>query len=348
MTSLRIVLILVVTAALSVAQAEAKKVAPLFASDDVLAVTINAPFQKVMQNRSSNEELPATLTYVDAEAGEVTVDLAIRTRGRFRRQKDVCTFAPLRLNFKKSSVKGTVFAKSDKLKLVTHCRNSNRRYAQSLLAEYMAYRIFNLVTDQSFRVRPLQVRYVDTEDKRRVREAFAFIIEHRDQLGKRIGLKTNEATATEVESLDGAHTNLGSLFQFLIGNTDFSPIRAAPGETCCHNNMLFGEDPGEILVIPYDFDQSGIVNAPHGAPNPRFGLRDVRDRLYRGRCVNNEFLDASVQAFIEHKAEIFALFDEHPDISRPTLKQTRRFLNDFYNIIENPERLEARIVEKCL
>ena len=350
MTPLRIVLILVLGISPSVllADDEGKNAAPLFASDDVLTVTISAPFNQIMKNRSSDEELPATLTYIDTEAGEVTVDLSIRTRGRFRRQARVCSFAPLRLNFKKSSVKDTVFAKSDKLKLVTHCRTGNKRYAQSLLAEYMAYRIFNLVTDQSFRVRPLQVLYVDSAGESKDREAFAFVIEHRNQLGKRIGMKSNDATETEVESLDAAHTNLGSLFQFLIGNTDFSPIRAAPGETCCHNNMLFGETPGEIVVIPYDFDQSGIVNAPHGAPNPRFGLRNVRDRLYRGRCVNNENLDASVQVFIERKADIYALFEEHPGFSKSTVKQTRRFLDDFYEIIENPKRFETRIVEKCL
>jgi len=350
MTPLRIVLILILGMAPTIVKAddEAKEVAPLFASNEVLDVTIIAPFEKIMTDRSSDEELPATLVYTDTEAGQVTVDLAVRTRGRFRRHPRVCSFAPLRLNFKKSSIKGTVFAKSDKLKLVTHCRNGNKRYAQSLLAEYTAYRIFNQVTDQSFRVRPLRVRYVDSDGESEGLEAFAFIIEHRDQLGKRIGMMVNKSTETEVASLNAAHTNLGSLFQFLIGNTDYSPIRAAPGESCCHNNMLFGETPGEILVIPYDFDQSGIVNAPHGSPNPRFGLRNVRDRLYRGRCVNNEHLDESARAFIEHRAAIYALFEEHPDYSKSMLKQTRRFLDAFYETLENPKTRETRILDKCL
>lgn len=350
MVPLRIVPLLILSAAVSAAKAddEAPRVAPLFSSDDVLAVTIDAPFSRIMKDRTSDEELPATLTYTDAEAGEVTVELAIRTRGRFRRRSRVCPFAPLRLNFRKSSVKGTEFAQSDKMKLVTHCRTDNRRYAQSLLAEYMAYRIFNLVTDRSFRVRPLQVRYVDSEGESADQEAFAFVIEHRDQLGKRIGLKANDAKETEIELLHAAHTNLGSLFQFMIGNTDFSPIRASPDETCCHNNMLFGETPGEIFAIPYDFDQSGIVNAPHGSPNPRFGLRNVRDRLYRGRCANNEHLDDSARAFIEHKAEILALFDEYPGFSPSTRRQTRRFLDDFFDILENPRKRRAHITRKCL
>ncbi len=350
MTPLRIVLVLVLGTGLSDALAEdgSGETAPLFASNNVLEVTLNAPFAKIMEDRSSDEEYPSTLTYTDADAGEVSVELAVRTRGRFRRQPRVCEFAPLRLNIRKSTAKGTEFAKSDKLKLVTHCHTGNKRYEQSLLAEYMAYRIFNLITDHSFRVRPLLIHYVDSDGIGEDLEAFAFVIEHRDQLGKRIGLQQNEVPETEIASLQAEHTNLVSLFQYLIGNTDFSPIRAAPGEPCCHNNMLFGDTPGEIFVIPYDFDQSGIVNAPHGSPNPRFGLRNVRDRLYRGRCANNAHLDTSAQAFLDRKADIYALFEDHPGFNKPMLKQTTRFLNGFFETLENPKRRESRIAEKCL
>ncbi len=348
MKPLRIVLILVLGAAVTTAGASEKprKAAPLFSSNEVLEVTIRAPFSTIMRERSSDEDLPATLTYTDASEGEVTVELGIRTRGRFRRQHKVCGFAPLRLNFKKSAVKETVFAKSDKLKLVTHC-NSNKLYARALVREFLAYRVFNLVTDHSFRVRPLNVRYVDTDGKKKDVESFAFIIEHREQLGKRIGLKPNESMTTEIKLLDGAHTNLGSVFQFFIANTDFSPIRAAPGEPCCHNNMLFGDTDGEILVIPYDFDMSGLVNAPHSAPNPRFKLRSVTDRLYRGRCANNEHIETSAQAFIDKKSEIYALFAAQPELGK-TLRQTNRFLDKFFKTIEDPKKRAKELTDKCL
>ena len=145
------------------------KTAPLFSSNDILDVTIRAPFTTIMRQRSGDEELPATLTYVDGEADEVTVDLNIRTRGRFRRQSKICKWAPLRLNFKKSTVKNTVFAGSDKLKLVTHCRNGSVRYSQALQSEHLAYRILNVLTDTSFRVRMLRITYVDTDKKDRAR-----------------------------------------------------------------------------------------------------------------------------------------------------------------------------------
>jgi hypothetical protein len=325
-----------------------KKTAPLFASNDLLEVTIRGPFSTIMRVRSLEEEQAGTLTYKDPEAGDVTVDLGIRTRGRFRHKEEVCPFAPLRLNFKKSSVKGTLFAGSNKLKLVTHCRNGATPYTQALLKEYLAYRIFNQVTDNSYRVRLLSVTYVDSDRKDRERTYFAFLIEHREQVAKRIGFDVNSMETAEIKLLDPAQTNLGSVFQYMIANTDFSPIRAAAGEPCCHNNVLFGDQAGAILGIPYDFDMSGIVNAPYAVPNPRFGLRNVRERLYRGRCVNNEHLGASTQAFIAQKQAIFDLITNDAHFDKGTRKKTTRFINDFYATIEDPEKMQASLVKKCL
>jgi len=349
MTPLRTTILLAFFwASLSDAADDEKKTVPLFSSNDMLEVTIRAPFTSIMRVRSLDEEQPATLTYNDPEAGVVSVDLEIRTRGRFRHQKEVCPWAPLRLDFKKSTTKDTLFAGSDKIKMVTHCRAGSTPNTQALLKEHLAYRIYNQVTDNSFRVRLLRVTYVDTDRNDRKRTYFAFLIEHRDQLSDRIGIPINEAEATEIKFLEPAQTNLGSVFQYLIANTDFSPIRAAPGETCCHNNVLFGDQDGELQVIPYDFDMSGIVNAPYATPNPRFGLRNVRERLYRGRCVNNSHLGASTQAFIDQKQAIFDLINNNEHFDRGTRKKTTRFLNDFYATIEDPKKLQANIVKKCI
>lgn len=324
------------------------KTAPLFESDDLLEVTIRGPYSKIMRERSREKDEPGSLTYNDAEKGEVEVELGIRTRGRFRHQEEVCPWAPLRLNFKKSSAKGTLFQGSKKLKLVTHCRNGVSRYTQGLLSEYFAYRIFNQVTDRSFRVRLLRVTYVDSERNNRSRTELAFLIEHRDQVADRIGTTVNRSESTETEFLDGANMNLVSVFQYMIANTDFSPIRAAPGESCCHNNVLFGDQDGEILSVPYDFDMAGIVDAPYAEPNPRFRLRNVKQRLYRGRCPNSEHLGASTKAFIDKKQAIYDLIQNNEDYAKSTRKKTLRFISEFYDTIENPKKLESNLTRKCI
>lgn len=324
------------------------KTALLFTSNDILDVRIRAPFTTIMRERSVDEDKPATLTYNDTEAGEVTVELGIRARGRFRRQSRTCKWAPLRLNFKKSTVKQTVLAGSDKMKLVTHCRKGSRIYSQAVLTEHLAYRILNLLTDASFRVRLLRVTYVDTDKKDRENTEFAFIIEHKSQLAKRIGLDINEVPSTRVRFLDPSHTNLTSVFQYMIGNTDFSPIRAAPGEPCCHNHILCGTEEGSVVPVPYDFDMAGIVDAPHASPSPNFKIRSVRERLYRGRCRNNEHVTASVRAFIDHKDEIYDLVTSNEFFDARTRRDTLGYFDEFYRTIENPKRLQSRLINKCI
>jgi len=351
MTKLRTIFLLLAISLSATASGDddSRKTAPLFSSDDILEVTIKGPFTTIMKERSLDDDHPATLTYADAQVGEVSVELGVRTRGRFRRQSNICRWAPLRLNFKKSTVKKTEFAGADKMKLVTHCRNGSKNHTQALLSEFLAYRILNTMTDASFRVRLMRVTYIDTDKKDRERTELAFMIEHKDQLAKRIGLDINETEATEIELLDARYTNLSSVYQYLIGNTDFSPIRAAPGEPCCHNYMLFGSDAARILPIPYDFDMSGIVDAPHSAPNKRFGLRNVRERLYRGRCTNNEHIGTSVQAFLDKKPAIYELVDSLGDLYNDrTRKDTLRFLDDYFAVISNPERVKSNLVDECI
>ena len=336
--------------ALSVAQADDEepggKVAPLFAADDIVDVTIRAPIAQIMEVRSVEEETPGTFSYRDAESGEqVTLDVGIRTRGRFRRDPKTCPFAPLRLNFKKT--KGTLLAKSNKMKLVTHCRTGSTRYEQALLKEFIAYRILNTMTDWSFRVRLLRVRYEDSGNDGKDIDTYAFIIEHRNQLGKRIGMNVDESESTTIAALDSAHTNLVSIFQLLIGNTDFSPIKGVPGERCCHNHVLLKNDSNQISV-PYDFDISGIVSPPHARPNPRFQLKSVKQRLYRGRCANNEYLESTLQLFRDRREAIFSLITDLDVMSKSEKTKTTRYVEDFYKVIDTPRLMKKDIVKGCL
>ena len=350
MSLLRTTLILIAIAfgATALGDDDAHEITPLFSSNEVLDVTLRGPFSTIMRKRSREKDLPATLTYDDAARGSVTVEIGIQARGRFRRQQEVCRWAPLRLNFRKSSLENTVFAGSDKMKLVTHCRNESERHTQALLAEHLAYRILNLVTDASFRVRLLRITYIDTDKKDRERVELGFLIEHKDQVARRIGLAVNEAPKIAIDALDARHTNLGSVYQYLIGNTDFSPIRAAPDEACCHNYVLFGTEEGRILSIPYDFDMSGLVDAPHAFPNPRFKLRNVKERLYRGRCPNNEHVDTSVRTFLEKKEAIYGLLDENEHFEPGKRENTLRFIDAFFATIEDPEEFRKKLVDRCL
>lgn len=316
---------------------------PLFASDDVLEATLTAPFSTITRLRSVEEEYAGAF-----RIGEKDYEVAVRSRGRFRREKDICDFPPIRLNFKKSQTKDTLLHGSDKVKLVTHCKDRSSRYEQTVVREYLAYRILNILTDASYGARLLRITYIDSEGKRDNRVSFGVVIEHRDRLAKRLDRDYLEIDTTDIHSLDPEHTNIVSVFQYLIGNTDFSPIKGTEGEPCCHNYVLFGAEGEPILSIPYDFDQSGIVDAPHAGPNPRFGLRSVKQRLYRGRCINNHLLPQTIDRFRSRKPEIEALINNVDGLSKNTRRNVLGYVQRFYKLIENPKAVDRSLIKVCL
>jgi hypothetical protein len=317
---------------------------PLFADDAILEVTISAPMTTLVRERPRESYIPGQFILKNPAGGEQVFDVGLRTRGHFRHQ--TCGFPPLRVNFKKGAVKGTFFDGQDKLKMVVHCENS-RQYEQLVLREYLAYRILNLLTDQSHRVRLMRVTYVDTDGRRKDQTRYAFFIEHKKRLSRRLGAPLLHVEETTVAELDGEYLNLTSLFQYFIGNTDFSPIAGPPDSDCCHNSVLFKDGDAPILAIPYDWDQSGFVDAPYASPASQLKIRSVTQRLYRGRCPNNQYIDGSIAAFEAMRESIYSLIDNQQGLDERNRKQLRRFIDRFYKDIESPERVDKFIVGAC-
>ena len=317
----------------------------LFGSDETLKVRIVAPLEVLRKERPEKDYVSGKFVF-DTGNGATELDVGIRTRGNYRRRPDVCVFPPLRLNFKKSQVKGTLFANQDKLKLVTHCGNKSHTYGQAVISEFLAYRILNLMTDISFRVRLLEIQY-ETPDDGKQFEAYGILIEHRDALAERIGAAPLRTVKTEVEQLELEYLNLTSVYHFLIGNTDFSPIAGAVRGPCCHNHALFGNEGEPIYSVPYDFDMSGFVDAPYAAPNPKLRLDSVKERLYRGRCVNNDRLPATVNAFLEKREEIEDLISAQPQLATRNRADKLKYVAQFYKTISSERRLQRSVIRKC-
>jgi hypothetical protein len=318
---------------------------PLFRSQDTLDVTLAAPLTSLVGDRSTDEELQGTFSYSGPGGETATLDIGLRARGHSRHR--ICDIPPLWLNFRKSQVKDTLFDKQDKLKLAVHCQDSER-YEQTLLREYMAYRILNLVTPLSFQVRLLRVTWVDTEGEREQQVRYAFLLEHKNRLARRIDRKNLKIDETSVAALDPAHLNLTSVFQFLIGNTDFSPIAKPEYNECCHNYVLFSNDKDLLVAIPYDFDQSGLVSAPYAMPGHQFDIRNVRERVYRGRCQNNDYVDESVERLKTVRNNVFALIETHEGLTRRVRDLLADYVQQFYDIADDPRRVNRLMIRKCI
>lgn len=321
---------------------------PLFRDDTAIEIRITAPMDTLLGERPNVRYLRGAMSYEDLDKGAIEFDIGIRTRGNFRRQSEVCPFPPLRINLKKSQAKGTLFDKQSKLKLVAHCRDASDRYEQNVIKEYLAYRMLNTLTDISYRVRLARITYVDSEQKHDDRVRYGFFIEHKKGVSRRLGLPVISTEKIRTEDLQGPYSDLTSLFQFLIANTDFSPIAGPKGEDCCHNSTLFGKEGEPIYAVPYDFDMSGLVNAPYAEPNPRFGIKRVTQRHYRGRCAYIGNLPETVKLFEEKRADIYGLIEGQAELESSTRKSVTKFIDRFYDVIGNPKKRSREIESRCI
>lgn len=328
------------------AAAPAGEAVPLFTEDTLLPVRIEAPLRRLTRERSDTEYLDGFLYYTDGDGLERAFDLKLRARGRYRRKPDTCSFPPVRLNFRKDQVDGTSFAGIDKLKLVTHCKDSSS-YEQNVLEEYLAYRILNTLTDESFRVRLLHVDWVDNERGDETGKRYAFLIEDDDLLEDRLGAERAEVRSVGYDLLQPEPAALVSVFQYLIGNTDFSMVLGPQDDDCCHNAVLFAGDHGRYLPIPYDFDFAGLVNARYAEPNPRLKIRRVTSRLYRGNCIHNEYLDGALEQVMAQRGPVMALLDSVPGMDDRTRETARRYLGDVYDDLSAPDGAERYLIKNC-
>ena len=329
---------------LTVSSVQAGAADPLFQDPSTLAVELTAPLGALVRERSKSDYSPGVLSYTQADGTPVNLDVQVRARGNFR--LDNCDFPPLTLNFKKSQVEGTLFDQQNKLKMVTHCKIT-RRYEQSVVREYLAYRLLNLLTDQSYRVRLLQVTYIDSDDPSSRMVRSAFVIEHKNRLAARIGMEPLDIERTEVAALQPDELNLTSVFQYFIGNVDFSPIVGSNNE-CCHNTDLFGNGDDPWVAIPYDFDLSGIVNAAYAVPDRELGVERLGQRVYRGYCVNNGHVAASISRFQQAREAMYALVAAQEELEPSVRNFIARYMDGFYETIDDPEAVERSIVEPCI
>lgn len=313
----------------------------LFESDDVLDVTLTGPLSTLIGNVPAREEFPFVF-----EAGDVREAIAVRTRGNSR--LDVCEFPPLRLDFDHGETRGTVFDGQDKLKLVTHCRN-NDRAEQDMLEEYLAYRLFNALTDASMRVRLLRIRYVDTDGRldRDASPRYGFVLEPLDRLAARLG-----GVPAEIGGLPKRRHELGVaalvyVFQYMIGNTDWGFVTADNDDSCCHNvALVYVNDM--IHTIPYDFDLSGLVNARYARPDPSLRIRNVRQRLYRGLCTAPDKVNAAIAAIRGKREALMAMPAGIAGLNAANVRKAERYLADFFELADDNDTLARRFERSCL
>jgi len=319
---------------------------PLFECVTPLEFTLELPVKTLLRQAKNRPVLDGKLHYVDQAGEQLVLDVQVTTRGNSR--LDMCSFPPLSLFLDKKQVKGTIFAGQKKLKIVTQCRTGSN-YLDYLRQEYGIYKAYNVVADPSFRVRMLNITFRDSQMKKKDDVQVAFFIESPREVAARSGLEPVKLNRIPPHQLDEANSSIYELFQFLIANTDWSKVKGPGDADCCHNGKVLREPGSESgwFVLPYDFDQAGLINTPYAVPSEQLPISRVSQRLFRGRCEYIDYLDDTIELFNRERQAIETALASG-DVSDRKRKRQSDFVARFFEIINDPKKRKREIDDRCV
>lgn len=313
----------------------------LFESDELLTVSLRFNLTEYTRKKPKEEYLKAVITFHLNEKDSVTKTIRVQSRGVFRNEN--CSLPPMELNFKKADFLYTDSNKVSKIKLAVQC-NPGAGFENYLLREYLIYKLFNVITDTSFRVRLLKINYIDTFKPRKPLTQYGFLIEPIEMVGARTNSSEVISTALKQGNILQKSMDRVAIFNYMIGNYDWS----VPGQ---HNVKIIKSlnyDPSGLgMAIPFDFDLTGLVNASYAIPSDAMGIKSIRERLFLGICRSKEDYQKALKEFSDKKDQFYRVINEFPYINQNSKKDMINYLEEFFKQNDNQNILINIFLKNC-
>jgi hypothetical protein len=316
------------------AQTSAKE---LFEDESILEITLGGNLKDLLNDRSDEPKLyPISLSYKKSDSSLVNIPIQAKTRGHFRKQKGVCDYPPLLLHFTKNeTLQSTLFEDQENLKLVMPCDGD-----EYVVREWMVYKVYNLVTPKSFRARLVRVTLEDPKRKKNS-SFYGVLLEEEPQMAKRNNCVSVIRKMVPEQADAPTFINM-AIFEYMIGNTDWSI-------QYLQNIKLLAVDSLSVpQTIPYDFDHSGLVNAPYAKPAEELEMSSVRERRYRGYCIKDmKQYGPGISLYNQLKTDIYKLYTDCKLLDPKYVKSTLQWLDEFYSTINNPQLVQRDFGYPC-
>jgi hypothetical protein len=294
-----------------------------FGSEEPLEMTLAFDFNNFLKTRNNPEYINAILTIKLNAGNSVSQRIKIKARGEVRRT--ISDLPPIMMKFKNDSQDLRPIREKGTLKLVAPCKYSTM-YKNYVLKEYLAYRMFSLVTPYSFRTRLVKISYKDNGKPKNSLTAFGFLIENEKDMAARndaVLVNRGGISHTQVNSRDLARV---AVYNYMIGNTDWYL-------SCQHNIQVIkpiqvASDKG--IPVAFDFDYSGFVNAEYAIPSKTIPIEDVKERYYLGTCFSDEEIKPVIDEFVELKEAFISTIENFDLLSQSDRKMAEGYINSFY------------------
>jgi hypothetical protein len=310
-----------------------------FEDTSILTATITTNTRELFNHKNKiGISFPARFSTKLEDGTVIDEPVSLQVRGHFR--KGYCYIPPLKVSF--NSDKNPVLKPLGSLKLVSQCTLA--AFSQTyLLDEFLVYKIYNLFTNLSFRVRLLNLNIVDTSRKKKTITEYAFFLEDDKQLAKRNNCKDWKKGFVGDQNTDRHQMKLVALFEYMIGNTDWSVLVR-------HNICLLLSKTDSVphfYPVPYDFDYSGFVNTDYAIPDPRLNITSVRERLYRGYALTMDELEEGLTVFKNQKNNVHSLIENFQLLNPRNKKDLNEYLDEFFDLIDKPIQVRNAFIDNA-
>lgn len=282
--------------------------------------TLQTDLISITENRRKDEYTPAILTAPNGKSYTVN----ILPKGKFRRQK--AEVPPLKIKFPKKTLRADGLDTLNELKLILPCFDS--RDGDELLAkEYLIYKMFEHLTSNCVKARLIQVELRDSHVEKTRKSMLGILVEDNEETAARLNGVEVEQYGMPVDSLQLNQVALVAMFQYMIGNTDWDIAML-------RNVRLIRPRQGEgVLVMPYDFDFSGLVGAPYASPASESGLESVLDRFLMANGIPRADLRRAAQTLTSAKDDLYNICHSKY-LARSTSNDLKKYLDTFFDSID--------------
>lgn len=275
----------------------------------------------LVANKNSDATIPATFRFKHGKKQTSEISAKVNVRGRYRRR--LCELPPLKLRFDKSDLKDMGLNNHAGYKLVTHCTD-DLASAEYLLREYIAYELYQSLSPYSLRAHLIKLSYINSATGKKTTN-YAIMVEDTDEMAERLnGEVCDNCYGLPTESFDANNLHIHALFQYMIGNTDWSL------EMNKNVKLLRLNENGLHVVVPYDFDFSGFVNAPYAVPDSKYSVKSVRERVWLGHNPDPEKWENAKVVFQSKKKELSQKIFRCKGINSEAKLEMSDYIESFY------------------
>ena len=298
--------------------------------DSLVKIVIETDIKSLIKNKMQPVYQSGKVHFLNGSLAGETHEVEVKARGNIR--KTICYYPPIKFKFKKRD-----FA-FHKLKWVNICRD-NELMEEVLLREYLCYKLFNIISDHSLDVRLLHADYIDTRKNDTIMSAYGFFIEPIKQLAADKNMHHFEPKSVKPSLLDRYHYPLVSIFEYLIGNTDWHVTNL--------HNLKFLRGDTSLVPVPYDFDYSGFADAAYATPHESMPIKSVRTRHNKAHCIEIDKIKGINAHVLSKKEEMIKVIRDFPYLTEKEREAAIKYLNTGFHTLENEGKAERIFSKNC-